>query len=170
MKKVEMTINGEAIKVDVDDVLEISDLDSDMSTVAAQMGYWASLNASAERERVQADSFYRQWRAESGKRLIEKDPKLAEWKVRQEIEAADAFKKLKNALAEAVRNTTITRGIYEALRTKASMLQSRGAMMRAELDATGMKTLSDTPTKPKKSMSELNDGVRKALKKKKKIK
>jgi hypothetical protein len=160
MKPIDLSINGETVTVDTDSLLVINDVGGDMDVVAAQMGYWATLHASAERERVQADAYYRQWRAESGKALLDEDPKLAEWKVKQLIEENKTFKTLKSALSEAVRNVTIAKGLYDALKTKANMLQSKGAMMRAELDATSMSTSSEARRTGKRSTESLNAGVR----------
>jgi len=56
----------------------------------------------------------------------------AEWKVKQAIEADPTFLKLKGKLALAKRNTIMLRAHYEAFRTKASILQSKGAQQRKE--------------------------------------
>ncbi len=146
MATIEMEINGKPVDVDLDDLLVITDVGNDMDMVAAQMSFWASLHAEAEAEKIKVDTYYRNWRAKVGQKLLETDPKLAEWKVRQLIESHRNFEALKEAISRAAHNTTVTRGIYESLRTKANMLQSKGAMMRAELDATGM----STPTSDKK--------------------
>ena len=137
---VKLIVNGVKIEIDTDDLLIISDVNTDMSQVSAQMAYYSSIHAAAEEERVQMDTVYRKWRAHTGLKILEKDPKAAEWKVRQMVEAEPQFEKLKYALARAVHNTTLTRGIYESLKIKAQMLQSKGAMLRAELDSTGMTT------------------------------
>jgi phage shock protein A len=170
LKAIELKVNGELISVDADDLLTIENVGDDMDCVAAQMGYWATIHAAAERERVQADSYYRQWRAEAGRAMLHEDPKLAEWKVKQAIEADKTFQTLKNALAESARNVTIARGLYDALKTKASMLQSKGAMMRAEMDATDMSTKESVKKTPKKSTAELSEGIRGTFKTKKKKK
>ena len=98
---VTMKIEGKDIVVDLDAELEIHDVSEDQKRVAAQMGWWASVWAAAENERVRVDAFYRRWRAGEGKAILDKDPKLAEWKVRQYVEADPKFAKLKEALALA---------------------------------------------------------------------
>lgn len=150
MDTIEMMVNGKMVDVDWEELLTITNISADMDKVAAQMSFWASLHAEAEVEKIKVDTYYRNWRAKAGQRLLESDPKLAEWKVRQAIESQNKFGVLKEAIAKASHNTTVTRGIYESLRTKANMLQSKGAMMRAELDATGM----STPTSAKSTSSQ----------------
>jgi hypothetical protein len=59
-----------------------------------------------------------------------------------------------------MHNTTMSKAIYESFRTKASILQSKGAMARAELDATGM-TTKRTEAKAERSVeSEAERAVR----------
>jgi hypothetical protein len=148
--KIEIKVDGQPVKGDVDELLEIGDVSEDMDKVAAQMAYWGAVWASAESEKEQADSYYRQWRANKGKELLEANDKLAEWKTRQEIESDPKFMKIKQGLATAIRNATLCRALYESFRTKANILQSKGAMMRAELDATGMHTKGDDKPKTRR--------------------
>lgn len=154
MGTTELTINGKVIDVDLDDLLVIKNVSSDMDRVAAHMSFWATVNAEAESEKVRVDTYYRKWRAKTGQALLKSDPKLAEWKVRQLVDAQPKFDALKEAIARSVSNATVTRGIYESLRTKANMLQSKGAMMRAELDATGMHTPSSSKQSGRAAVKE----------------
>lgn len=172
MKPVKLIIGAEKIVVDINELLVIEDINNDMIKVAAQLGYWSKLIGAAEAEKIEVDAFYRRWRAEAGYRLLEKDAKLAEWKVRQVIEADDQFEILKKAQAAAAKNVATCRGICDSLRIKAQMLQSKGAMMRAELDSTGMSTPSKTSKSAKASTSDAGamDAMRTANKKRKKTK
>lgn len=154
MGTIEMMVNGRVIDVDLDDLLMITDISADMNMVAAQMSFWANLHAEAEAEKIKVDAHYRNWRAKVGQKLLQSDAKLAEWKVRQLIDAQPKFEVLKEAIARAAFNVTNTKGIYESLRTKASMLQSKGAMMRSELDATNMSTPTKEKTRSKESDQE----------------
>jgi hypothetical protein len=165
-KVVDMVINGEPIKVDVAKMLDINDLSDDMDKVASQMGYWGSLWAAAEGERELADAFYRQWRAQTGKKIVDADSKMAEWKVRQAIEAHSKFIEIKGKLSQAIHNATLCKTVCEAWRIKSNMLQSKGAMMRAELDSTGMSTKKknrktsgiDASDDPKTAMKKIFKG------------
>lgn len=135
-----ITIHDREITIDVDEDLRIHDLDSDMDQAAAQIAYWGALWAEAEAEQQELDGAYRSWRAQVGRMILEADGKASEWKVKQEIEADEKFLQFKTAEAACVRNVTLLRAIYEASKSKASLLQSKGAMRRAELEATGMHT------------------------------
>jgi len=163
--KVKLMVDGQEISVDLEKELTIVDVGVDMDQVASKMAYWAALWAAAEGERVKTDAFYRNWRANMGQELLAADPKLSEWKVKQRIEADAYFSKIKEAIAKATYNSTLTKSVYDSFRIKANALQSKGAMMRAELDATGM----TTPGKPKKRAKAERDArvdkMRKDLKK-----
>jgi hypothetical protein len=147
VSRIELKVNGEKIVADLDELMEITDVSRDMDRIAALMSYWGSVWAAAEAEKIAVDSYYRQWRARHGMEIVDADPKLAEWKVRQRLEASDEFEKIKKGISLAAQNVTTSKGIYEALRVKANMLQSKGAMMRAELDSTSMRTPERKPFK-----------------------
>lgn len=158
---VQIEVDGKPVEADLDEQLEIGDVSTDMEKVAAQMAYWGAVWASAEAEKLSADAYYRQWRAEAGRSLLESDPKLAEWKVKQDIEAQPKFAKIKQGLATAMRNATLSKAIYESFKTKASMLQSKGAMLRSELDATGMSTKSPSNERPRSARAQRQEDQRK---------
>jgi hypothetical protein len=134
-----MKVMGEEIELDRSQLL-IMDIGEDMDNVASQVSYFGSLWAEAEREEMAADTYYRAWRAKEGEKILASDPKMAEWKVRQEIEASSQFTVIKEQLAIARRNSVALRGHFEAFKVKASILQSKGAMRRAEMESTGIGT------------------------------
>lgn len=138
--EIEIKVNGVVVKADIRDELEIVDINDDMNKVASQIAYWGSVWASAEQEAAAIEAYYRKWRADKGKAISERSDKLAEWKIRQMLESDGKFHAIKISLAEASRNVIIAKTMYESFRTKASMLQSKGAMLRAELDSTSMRT------------------------------
>ena len=140
--KMEIEVDGKAVVLDLASDLTIDDLSRDMDEVAAKMAYWGSVWAASEGEKARVDTHYRAWRAEFGKQLLEADGKLAEWKVKQQIEASPKFKRYKEGVATAARNSVMLKAVFESWRVKASQLQSKGAMRRAELDSTGMHTKS----------------------------
>jgi hypothetical protein len=125
--------------------LIITDITEGMSRVAASIGWWGDVAASAEEELTQADAHYRAWRAGEVKRQLALDPKMAEWKVKAEVESHPNFLKFKHAIASAEGNLARARQMVNAFEAKSRVLQSRGAIARSELDATGM----TTPAKPK---------------------
>ena len=138
--KEKIMVNGKPIDIDVSADLTIQDVSTDMDRVASLMGFWGTVWATAEAEKIDTDAYYRQWRAQMTKKIMSDDPKLALPKIAAKNEADPQFKLLKEAQAKATRNVIITKSHYESFRTKASILQSKGAMYRAEYDATNMKT------------------------------
>jgi hypothetical protein len=142
-----MKVMGIEVEMDATDDgdLIINDITEGMSRVASSIGWWGDVSASAEEELTQADAHYRAWRANEVKRQLAIDPKMAEWKVKAEVESHPNFLKFKHAIASAEGNLARARQMVNAFEAKSRTLQSRGAMERSALDATGM----STPTKPK---------------------
>jgi len=167
MSFVKMTVDGQEISIDLDAELEIGDVSSDMDRIAAQMAYWGSVWASAEYERVRVEAHYRNWKANRKQAIAAQNSKLAEWKVTQEVQSSDEYVKLYRAQAEAIKNSTLAKAIFESHRIKANMLQSKGAMMRSELDATGMSTpKKETTKKPDHRVGKMKDTFKKSKGKK----
>lgn len=137
---IDVTVDGERVQVDLESELAIVDISTEMSQVSAKMSWWGNVWGAAEEESERVDSHYRHWRAQMGQRVMAADPKMAEWKVKQEIEADPAFIKFKEAHAKALGNVTRVRGVFEAFKAKANQLQSKGAREREEFGATGMVT------------------------------
>lgn len=158
MSIIKIEVAGEKLEINESD-LNIKSLGIDMDKVAAQMGRFGVLWAAAEEERMTVDASYRFWKAKTGQAILAREPKLAEWKVRQKIESSKEFRAYKRALAEATRNTIVLRSRFDAFRTKAGILQSQGAMRRAELESTGMSTKA-TERRERKT-DEIVDQVRK---------
>ncbi len=146
-RKIAIKVDGKDVTIDIKVKLGIFDITEGMDKVAAEMAYWGSVWAAAEKEQIEVDAAYRRWRAQKGEAALSRDPKMAEWKVKQAIEANPSFVEFKTALAVAKRNATLSKSTFESYKTKASMLQSKGAMSRAELDATSMRT----PDKPRRA-------------------
>ena len=111
-----------------------------MVKVASQLAFWGQVWAAAEAEAQRADAAYRQWRGDQTKMILESDPKLAEWKTKAHIEEMGTFVNLKAAIAEANRHVISAKSICEAFKVKAHVLQSKGAMFRAEGHAGGVHT------------------------------
>jgi len=150
---VEVTVRDERIEIDLAE-LDVGDISEDMDRVASQMAYWGNLWSVAVAEQEEADAAYRQWRAEIGEKIMAADAKLAEWKVKQAIESSPKFTQFKQAIAACMRNETVLKGIFEAFRVKASILQSKGAMLRAEREATGMHTPATSPRRAAERAAE----------------
>lgn len=150
---VDMKVMGVQVVLDTRAALSIGDINEDMTRVSAEVGFWITVAASAREEAIQADSFYRQWRARKVKELLRLDPKMAEWKVKAEVEADPKFLELKNAIAKAEAQDVLAAGIVDAFDGKRASLQSRGAMMREGLAATGV----TTPKEPRPKRARVVD-------------
>ncbi len=144
--QIDIKVAGIPVTFDVDEKLAIYDVDSEMDTVSADIAFWGDVWSSAQEEATNADAHYRAWRAALTKQLLDEDPKLAEWKVKANIEAHPAFLKWKAAIAQAERNVILARAMVEAFDGKRATLQSKGAKLRAEMEATGL----STPAVPRK--------------------
>jgi len=164
---IRLRINDEKIEVDLEELLEIVDISSDMNKIAALMGRWGALCAEAEAEKIIVDMHYRKWRANLTQEITEVEPKLAEWKIKAKIESNTDFEKMKMVIAQSIKNYSTTRYIYGSLLEKAHMLQSKGAMMRFELDSTSMNTKLSIET-PKRSKGKIHESRMVELNKNKK--
>lgn len=133
-------VNGVEVSLDTDVDLGVGDLTGDMDSVAAQMGFWGSVWSAAVQEIGDADAHYRHWRAQKANEVLKADPKLPEWKVRNRIESDPKFLVYKHALAVADNHVTLAKATFMSFDKKSNQLQSKGAMSRSELDATGMST------------------------------
>jgi len=121
-----------------------ANLSDEMDRVAAQLAYWAAVVADAKAELTQVDAWYRRYRADFALKVLAKDGKIADWKVKYQIEASDGFVQHKNAVALAEKNLALAEGMVRAFDKKANQLQSKGARIRSELNAQGM-TTPETP-------------------------
>lgn len=148
-----ITVAGTVVELDTREGLPIADISGDMDKVASQMAWWGSVWAAAEREALEADAFYRSWKAKKFNEFLESDPKLAIDKVNAKVEACSEFLQFKQAIAKATENATLARAIFNAYDKKGNMLQSRGAIARGELAKTGM----TTPVSPKPRATVTDD-------------
>lgn len=150
-----ITVQGTKVEFDTRTHFPIlSDLTVEMGGVASAMAWWASVWAAASAEQIEADSFYRAWRAKKAEEFRAADPKLSEEKVKNKIEAHEDFIKFKKALALAEDNVVLAKGCFAALEKKANLLQSLGANARSELKATGMTTPEEPKSAPRRSVRE----------------
>lgn len=149
---ISMEVNGQPVSIDFNEEMEIGDVSEDMTKVAAQLAFWGAVWAAAEAELKRADAAYRQWRADQTNMCLDADPKLAEWKVRAKVEEMDTFVKLKSAIAQAENNVISAKQVCEAFKVKAHVLQSFGALKRADMFAGEVRT-TEKPGATKKSAS-----------------
>jgi len=135
-------------------------IDGDMESVAAMMNNCGELWAKAEEMAALMEIDYRAWRAKESVKCLDKDPRLAEWKVKNIIEAMDQFALYKAAMARADQAALTMKNRFQAFEKKASAIQSRGAMLRSEFGATGMTTKESPPA----SFAEKKKSAKKKMK------
>lgn len=134
------------------------DIDNDMDTVSARIGYFGELLAAVAEESIKLDAAYRSWRANEAMRLLKEDPKVSEWKVKSAIESMDKFKQFKDAAAKVEYNKVALETLIKALSEKSPNLRSKGARMRAELESTNMNTTaSEHVNHNKRVLQELSN-------------
>lgn len=150
--KVDITVNGEQIVLDLEEELQIKDLSSDIANVAAKMAIWGNILAAAEAEQESVDSHYRHWRATLGNKLLAANDKASEWKVKQEIEAAPEFLKFKEAIAKALQHATLASKTYDAFKTFSFALQNAGENARTEMSS-GMAIRTEPAPKRERDVS-----------------
>lgn len=165
---INIKVDGENIVVNIAEELEIADVSSEMTQVAAKMGYWGNVWGAAEEEKLRVDAHYRQWRAKQGEAAMVADAKQAEWKIKQSIEAQPDFLVYKEAAARAEGNVTKVRSLFEAFSKKANQLQSKGARDMKEFGAGGMTTRTPESHVVKKAKAEAGVSAMRELNKKKK--
>lgn len=117
-----------------------ANLSDEMDRVSAQLAYWGAVAADAQAELTQVDAWYRRFRAQHAADVLKRDPKAAEWKVKNAIEGSDGFVQHKNAIALAEKNLGLCEAMARAFEKKANQLQSKGASKRSEQNAQGMTT------------------------------
>lgn len=126
---------------DVTQELSVDDIGGDMDKVAAQIAYYGSMAASAKSLAAKLEAEFKVWKARSIQEILRADPKLAEWKTKALIESRDEYRSFAVQIAEAHHNEESLWAVYNAFRAKVNVLQSRGAMARDEVGATGLHTL-----------------------------
>jgi len=138
---IEVEVDGQIIEVDVEADLAINDITEDMDSIASLLGWYGNLLGAAKQRVENLDANYRAWRGRRVESILAQDPKLAEYKVNARINADQDFLTHKRGLAAANRVVIRIDRAWSALDRKASILQSKGALMRSELRATGMHTM-----------------------------
>ncbi|KKN12966.1 hypothetical protein LCGC14_1011190 [marine sediment metagenome] len=139
----EFTVDGELVVCDLDNDFLIDDIDDGMAKAPGRIAFFGQAYAASIEEEARVTAHYRHWKAKLGQAITEDDPKLAQTKVTQRIEATPDFLTHKEAQARALRNVESLRLIVEAFKAQASLLQSKGANARAALQVEGLSTKLD---------------------------
>jgi len=111
----------------LEDLSLSADISREASSVAGLMGLAGELMAYTVEQLTIMDAGYRGWRAATAKRVLDGDPKTAEWKVKLDIEADPKFIEWKNGIGQL-------EGDLEYLRAYMSSLQAKASMIRASIE------------------------------------
>lgn len=112
------------IKVEIDGTVERynpSAHNLDREDIPAIMARWGEILSAWQKEAAVKDAAYRMWRARQTQRILLNDPKMAEWKVKAEIESDSEFGKFKQAIADAQFNVGLCFTVLESLRMRAAI-------------------------------------------------
>lgn len=111
--------------------LEIgNDFVREMATLPSLMGLVGELIADVTDAYQTADAEYRQWRGRQVGAVLAADAKLAEWKVKADVDADEEFAEHKRTIAGYEGDLEFLRGFQESLRAKSLMLNARVNMLR----------------------------------------
>ena len=131
---IHMTLNEQEIVVDVAADLRVVEVSSDLASVSSKLAYYGMLRAAARRWEQTLDDAYRTWRGKMTQHILAGDPKLAEWKVKAQIDNNREFRVFKENIRNAQELHERLQTAYEALREMASALRTLGGMSRVEYD------------------------------------
>jgi len=110
------------------------DLGQEMASIPGQLAYFGTMLSEAQANQARVEAEYRAWRAKQIEVFLEADPKLAEWKVRAQVEVLPQFMSHKEAQAKAEKFVHDLWAVYDAFGRKADMLRSKGARERMDLE------------------------------------
>ena len=137
-------VDGREVTLDIEADTASVNLDEDMVEIAPQIAWYGRLLAAARHRTDLIESNIKRYKAIATQDIQSKaGGKLAEWKVRAEVDALPALNDLRQELAQAWEVANRLDSASNALKVKAEMLRSRGAMMRAEWGSTSMVTKSE---------------------------
>lgn len=131
------TVGGKEIDIPVGPTLltMTGDVDADAGKVAANMGLVGELLAETTEALERADAAYRKWRGVRVSSVLVDDPKLAEWKVKAQVEADDGFESYKGAVAELEGDLAYLRAYFDGLRALGRMVEVRQRLAANKLTA-----------------------------------
>lgn len=149
-------IDGREVKVHLSllDLRIGPDLEAEMTEVPSLMGLVGELLSDVTDGYQRADAEYRRWRGEQVGSILQGDPKLAEWKVKADVDASPRFLEIKHEIAAMEGDLEFLRWFMEAARVKAQQIVAKVNLTRGlptgELPAArGSSPRLPSPTPPK---------------------
>lgn len=118
---ISIKVNGTVETVEFKE-LDVTDAAEERQTVVSKMCYWGSVWSEAKAQSEKLDARYRAWRGVSTQNLLAADPKMAEWRLRAQIDGSPEFIKFKDAQAEALEVESKAYTLWRSYEQKAVML------------------------------------------------
>lgn len=123
-------------------VIDKDNLSAEFASHAAWLGYIGVLSAEAEADYEQAklelETLYAEKDAQARLEFNSKNVKFTEKMIEAWVNMDGAYINAQQAKVEALKMYKILRALETAMKEKGSMLVSLGAMVRQEMDMTGM--------------------------------
>lgn len=112
------------VTLDTRDLLLTESLDDDARQVMSTIGLVATLIHDAQYNFEVSEAEYRHWREDQKKLLVERDPKLAEWKVKAHVEGHPRFVDHKLQIAQFSADQEFLKVYFQGLKMKADMVRA----------------------------------------------
>jgi len=118
-----LNIAGKKIEIP-SGLLDVSRNTFDISVIPKYIFYYGELLACAQKQKLEIETEYRHWRATYSQAVVERSPKLSEWRVRIKVESTTEFKRFKEGLALADYNIATLKGLIDALNDSVTLFLS----------------------------------------------
>lgn len=128
-------VDGQTTEVELDpDWLQVKgNIDGQAIRVAEMIGTVAELLAEAEEDQANMQAEYRAWRGAQLTRMLNREPKIPEWKSKAAYESMPAFLEHKKNMAQCAGDIEHLRTFLEALKVKAEMVRVRADFMLTQM-------------------------------------
>lgn len=121
--KVVIKLKDKEVEIELSD-FEVTDIQKELKTLPEKIFEIGKLLAHSIHEKIHVDSYFEQWKALNGKKIIEKKKyeKLPEWRLNQKLINLSEYDKLKQAQRSASEVVNILQSAYDALKIKSKHL------------------------------------------------
>ena len=120
-------VDGKEVSISSKDLLVT---DTDVTRSSSDIAFWGQVVAALRNKLSVSEAEYRQWSAKCYSKILDVDPKLAEWKVKARVESLSGFIEHKKAIAGHQKSYDTSKSVFDAIVQKASSKQS---MLKAKI-------------------------------------
>lgn len=132
MAILDFKLNGERVYLDTEEVLTISDPDTERSVVAAQIGHWGIVLASVDAQLARQEAAAEHWFGKATSDLIDKDAKISEWKAKEQVKGNPEYLRLAEHVADVKMLADKVRAVYTAFTKKHEMMKAMADRERGQ--------------------------------------